>query len=204
MIPNLSRHGYLTSLTVKKSNRQADPEENSEASAKALEAVPEASPEANPEANPASNLGANPRPNSKTRPGQRLHPWTAAHSYLAVMGGLIFDNTADPSQCPLPENRDSVTITGKGLLLLAELAPELIPDISVEVIRDKSKTSGLAKLIACVQATWFCLQVATRLAQRLPVTLLEMNTFAHAFCTLIIFAIWWTNRSTFLKHSLFP
>lgn len=47
MVPDLYRHGYLTSLTVKKSNHQADPEENSEASAKAdLEAVPEASPEA--------------------------------------------------------------------------------------------------------------------------------------------------------------
>lgn len=107
------------------------------------------------------------------------------------MGGLVFDNTADPTQCPLPDGRNSVTITSRGIVLLAELAPELIPDISLEAIRDKSKTNSLAKLICCLQASWFCLQVVTRLAQHLPVTLLELNTFAHAFCALLIFALWW-------------
>ncbi len=56
---------------------------------------------------------------------------------------------------------------------------------------DKSKADGLKKTIVCAQALWFCVQCFTRLAQALPVSLLEVNTFAHAVCTLLIYVLWW-------------
>jgi hypothetical protein len=64
-------------------------------------------------------------------------------------------------------------------------------DISQSYISDKSKASGLAKAIVCIQSLWFCIQALSRVFQRLPITLLELNTFAHSICALIIYVLWW-------------
>ena len=40
-------------------------------------------------------------------------------------------------------------------------------------------------------ATWFCIQCLCRLFQGLPISLLELNTFGHAACALLIYALWW-------------
>ena len=42
-----------------------------------------------------------------------------------------------------------------------------------------------------MQATWFCIQCITRLTGSLSISLLELNTFAHALCTLLIYLLWW-------------
>ena len=41
-------------------------------------------------------------------------------------------------------------------------------------------------------ASWFCAQCFTRCAQGLAISLLELNTFGHAVCTLIIYGLWWS------------
>ena len=107
------------------------------------------------------------------------------------MGGFAFDNSQDPTSVPFPGNRSRLTLTPKGLILLAKSEPDLVPDISADDIMDKSKANALAKAIVCVQALWFCLDVLTRLGFGLPITLLELNTFAHAICALAIYYIWW-------------
>ena len=66
-----------------------------------------------------------------------------------------------------------------------------IPLVSHKAIQDKSKADSLLKAIVCLQAMWFCLQFIIRLAQQLSVSLLELNTFAHAICALLIYAFWW-------------
>ena len=70
-----------------------------------------------------------------------------------------------------------------------DLSP--IINTSEEDIKDKSKASGLAKTLVCVQALWFCAQCISRVAENLPITLLELNTFAHALCTLLVYLLWW-------------
>ena len=62
---------------------------------------------------------------------------------------------------------------------------------SADAIRDKSKADGLAKILICVQAIWFCAQFFARLHQDLMISLLELNTFAHAICALLIYLLWW-------------
>lgn len=91
----------------------------------------------------------------------------------------------------LPNGRTRLTIIPKGLAYLAETAPELLPDISEEFIRDKSNANGLAKLLVCLQALWFCMQCILRLAQGYAMSLLELNVFGHALCALLIYALWW-------------
>ena len=113
------------------------------------------------------------------------------HAHFAVMGGFCFDTTnAEPNF--LPGDRTRVTLTSRGICSLAELAPELLPDISKEQILDKSKADEFGKTLACLQALWFCTQCITRLATGLSITLLELNTFSHALCALLAYAFWWS------------
>lgn len=64
-------------------------------------------------------------------------------------------------------------------------------DISKEEILDKSNASGLAKSLVCLQSTWFCIQCLARLAQHLPLSLLEMNTAVHVVAALTVYLFWW-------------
>jgi hypothetical protein len=56
---------------------------------------------------------------------------------------------------------------------------------------DKSKSGGLGKFLTCWQATYFCAQCVFRLSRQLPISLLDLNVFAHALCALILFWLWW-------------
>jgi hypothetical protein len=79
------------------------------------------------------------------------------------------------------------TLTPTGLRVLAKYASELIPRITASEIEDKSKADSVAKLLLCTQIFWFFLQCITRLAQGLSMSLLELNTLAHATCALFVY-----------------
>ena len=128
--------------------------------------------------------------NWKTSLKGRRHPWTMTHSFYAIMGGFAFD-TSDAEPNFLPNHRSRLCISVCGLSYIVKKAPELIPDIAEKQIKDKSKADSLAKFIVCLQAVWFCVQCISRISQRKAISLLELNTFAHAFCALLIYALWW-------------
>ncbi len=106
------------------------------------------------------------------------------------MGGFAFDTLAAPAQF-LPDQTTRLTLRPQGLQYMAKQAPHLIPDISEEDIRDKSKADGLAKVLVCLQAIWFCVQCIVRVAQSQDISFLEINTFAHAVCVPLTYALWW-------------
>jgi hypothetical protein len=118
--------------------------------------------------------------------------WTYGHSFFAIAGGFAFDTTDLPEHEKfLPGLRDRVLLTPEGLLALAKDDPTLIPDIPTAFINDKSKLNAAAKALVFIQAAWFVVETVVRLCQRLPVSLLELNTFAHALCALLIYVLWW-------------
>lgn len=82
-------------------------------------------------------------------------------------------------------------LTLNGILFVMKNEPASIPDLSPEDILDRSKTSSLAKSIALVQILWFCAQCVARLAERLPISLLELNTFVHGLFALGTYVLWW-------------
>ena len=121
--------------------------------------------------------------------GDETATWSREHGFYAIMGGLAL--------CPtrkhyLPESIKRLTLTPAGLRFLHEHAPHLIPRISKEEIKDKSKADGLEKFLICAQATWFCTSSIARIANGLPITLLELNAIAHAACALLIYTFWWS------------
>lgn len=136
-------------------------------------------------------LKEKPTPKEKDVKTERQHRWSHVHSFFTVMGGFVFDNSRAPEKIPLPRGCQRITLTTLGLVELAKLQPDLIPDVSEGQIRDKSKTNPLAKTLTCLQALWFCAQVLSRLGQHLAVSLLELNTFAHALCALVVYLLWW-------------
>jgi hypothetical protein len=108
------------------------------------------------------------------------------HSFWAIMGGIAMDPS--DSKPFIPESKRS-TLTPYGVSLLLKHEPQLLPDISEEEVKDKSKGGSLTKFVACIQATWFCLSCIARMSQKMPVSMLELNTFAHALCTVIVYIL---------------
>ncbi|KAJ9641389.1 hypothetical protein H2201_008735 [Coniosporium apollinis] len=121
---------------------------------------------------------------------KRKHPWTFVHSLYAVMGGIAFD-VSNAERKFLPDDLTRLTLTPTGLLYLAQKRPSLVPDISLAKIQDKSKANNLAKTLVCLQVLWFCFHYIARAVQRLPISLLELNTLAHALCALLTYILWW-------------
>ena len=108
------------------------------------------------------------------------------HSFWAIMGGIAIDPSGlNPF---IPDSKRS-TLTPNGVSLLLKHEPQLLPDISEEEVKDKSKGGSLTKSVACIQAIWFCLSCIARISQKLPISILELNTFAHALCTVIVYIL---------------
>jgi hypothetical protein len=120
----------------------------------------------------------------------RTNAWSRVHSHFALMGGFVFEAKRMQATI-LNADQKRLTLTPVALRKIAVNAPALLPDLSKEGIRDKSKANGLAKFLVCVQAIWFIAQTVGRLATDLPISLLEMNTLLHAFCCLLIYLAWW-------------
>lgn len=91
----------------------------------------------------------------------------------------------------VPDMPARSVLRDEGFLAFAGQHFDLFPDISENEIRDKSKASALAKTLVCIQAGWFCVQCIARLSQGLAISLLELNTFAHAICALLVYLLWW-------------
>ncbi|KAL7812696.1 hypothetical protein V8C44DRAFT_329024 [Trichoderma aethiopicum] len=128
--------------------------------------------------------------NNGRRDMDKGRQWTMVHGFYAGMGGFVFDTTTpEMLHGPpfIPQRR--LHVTPRGIQLLAKCG--LLPDISVEEIKDKSKTDGSGKLICCIQVGWMVVQAIVRVAVGLPITPLETNTIGHVVCALINYALWW-------------
>lgn len=99
------------------------------------------------------------------------------------MGGIVIE-TGD-----CIANTSQLSITAEGVRLLSFL--DKLPIIEQGEVRDKSKADGLAKLVVVLQAGWMIIQGIGRVAQNLPVTLLEINTVGHVICTFALYMLWW-------------
>ena len=107
--------------------------------------------------------------------------WTKQQAFFALSGGYtVSTSTFHPS----PQQ----TLTPPSLLFLARLG--LLPNTPLTTISDKSKADVVAKLLVCIQAAWFLIQCVGRLAQRLPLTLLELHVLAHVGCAFVMYVLW--------------
>jgi hypothetical protein len=122
---------------------------------------------------------------SNTPGNSDTRKWTLMHGFFAVMGGITI-STRDEYQKIFVDGR---TVTPRGVIALAEM--DLLPNIDIHDISAKSKSDQIAKTIVVLQASWMLVQTIARAASGLPITLLELNTFAHVLCAVFMYAIWW-------------
>ena len=83
------------------------------------------------------------------------------------MGGLaihIPDNLPESKRFLPSNNSETWFLTSDGVrhLLEQDSTHGDLPDLSTEEIKSKSKASGLAKALVCIQALWFIAQCITR------------------------------------------
>ena len=83
------------------------------------------------------------------------------------MGGIAFELPEDITESKkfLPSHSKEVWfIIDRGIELLLRQADhcDIIPNISKEEIKSKSKANGVAKTLVCIQALWFMAQCITR------------------------------------------
>ena len=113
------------------------------------------------------------------------------HGFYAGMGGFVIDleDLKTDDETPFIPGQRYLTLTPRGVQLLAECG--LLPDISPKEISERSKTDGIGKALAIMQASWLLVQVINRLIAKLPVTLLEINTLGHVGCAFGTYILWW-------------
>lgn len=128
----------------------------------------------------AAGQRANAKRALDTMRGMGYSEWTQRHSFYANMGGFVL------------QARDSAPFPIHGLHLIYLLKEGFLdlPEITSEEISDKSKANLLAKGLVCLQTGWFVVQCFGRLAQRLPLTTLELVTISYVWCTWAIYAHW--------------
>jgi len=117
------------------------------------------------------------------------------------MGGFAFHGS-DTDEIPTVEESHDDLSTNPYLVVevprfetltyIMEHFPQIITKTDEETILDRAESSGLSKALLIVQVAWFCTNCASRLIQRLPLSLLEVSTAAHAFCTLLTYFVWWS------------
>src|SRR5258706_101916 len=78
------------------------------------------------------------------------------------------------------------------LIYIMKHFPHIITDITEDHILDRAASSDLSKALLIVQVAWFCTNCASRILEGLPLSLLEVSTAAHAFCTLLTYFVWWS------------
>ncbi len=98
------------------------------------------------------------------------------------MGGFIVDvHKADATYI-------SYTITPLGVLNFARKGHFLV--IEESQISDRSKADILAKVLVCLQVSWMLIQCIARKSVGYPLTILELHTFVHVGCALMMFVLW--------------
>lgn len=114
------------------------------------------------------------------------------------MGGYVIGVFEADDCCPFPDGRTRFLLQDETIAEVANFYPELLQLTPEHEIRDKSKASGVAKSIACVQASWFALQCLSRIVLTFPITLLEVC------CTFVFSEDHTTHLSVSLTHLGIP
>ncbi|KAG1848934.1 hypothetical protein DFJ58DRAFT_461110 [Suillus subalutaceus] len=130
---------------------------------------------------PSSDRRNSSHPSAPQVAGCDFRGWTVTHGFFAWMGGFMLYFNGKPRATLKPDE----------LLSFVREGSVEMPVIMEADMEDRSKGDALSKGIAILQLAWFVLQLVARYVQNLPMTLLELDTFAVAALTSISYGFWW-------------
>ncbi|KAK0492436.1 hypothetical protein EDD18DRAFT_460379 [Armillaria luteobubalina] len=121
---------------------------------------------------------------------------TMAHGFMVSMGGFCYNSELYGSRSPLSQIAylDFNDLYYRNLL-------KKVREVSAETIEDKSKGDALSKTFSILQIFWFIAQCLARVAQNLPITLLEVTALASAGLSVITYCLWW-NKPLNVKYHI--
>lgn len=111
------------------------------------------------------------------------------------MGGIVFSTrsrNAKGQRCDRAFVKDSpnLILTARGLMYMEDTFMPLSAFIDSKTIQDHSKSDALAKSLVCLQGFYMIFVCIARVYQKLPISQLEINTFGHALCALLMYVFW--------------
>lgn len=109
-----------------------------------------------------------------------LDGWTMRHAFFTDMGGFILQ----------PRDWVQFPINAKQLLWLIEHEYIAMPQVDAAAIRDRNKANGFVRFITAVQISWFCVNIAGRLAEGIAITAIEVTTVAFIYYGLGTMIFW--------------
>ena len=111
--------------------------------------------------------------------------WSQTHAFFAIMGGFMLVE-------PVGEKgyRELGVVYPAKLRSLYDAGRIDLRLITKATIQDKSKGDWVSKGIVLLQTTWFIIQILARLAERLPVTELEIVTLAFTVLNFLTYGFW--------------
>lgn len=107
--------------------------------------------------------------------------WTMVHAFCVNMRGLALRTT----------DSHIYTLESKHVMPLVKCGIIEYPQFSKRDIQDRSKADSLAKVVSLMQSTWTVVNVLSRAAYHLPITLLELATVAFILCAYSSYTLWW-------------
>ena len=116
-----------------------------------------------------------------------VFPRELERGFYIEMGGFELVPPALAEEDSLPDGFRG-RVTSRGAIALAH--SNLLPEVTLELINDQSKSDILTKALVCLQAGWMIIQCIARVHQSLPLTLLEVHTLMHAICAFFIYCLW--------------
>ncbi|KIJ14622.1 hypothetical protein PAXINDRAFT_169569, partial [Paxillus involutus ATCC 200175] len=119
--------------------------------------------------------------------------WTRTHGFFALMGGFVLQDGAKRTAFESRYDPERLLKTKK----------IMNPRIEKEQISGRSKSDGLGNTILVLQLSWFILQVVARAANKLAITLLEIDTLALATLSIPLFFFWWSKPMAPESHHIF-
>ena len=123
------------------------------------------------------------------------------HAFYSNMGGFAFYGSYDHDGPTFEESPFEIETNPRHtldipkfetLIYIMRHFPDIITNVPEHTILDRADTSSLGKALLIIQLGWFCTNCASRLVQHLSLSLFEVSTAAHAFCTLAIYFVWWS------------
>jgi hypothetical protein len=113
------------------------------------------------------------------------------HSWYAIMGGSVFE-THDPDKPEFIPGSPTLVLTSLGVVNLSREGRLVLPEINAKQIKNYSKADTLAKGLVIVQAGYLGIQCIARLADKLPISPLEINNVGHVLCALMMYYFWFS------------
>lgn len=117
--------------------------------------------------------------------------WTLTHAFYVLMGGFTFVDMAGTIHFLTPD--ELIEVVEKRLF------SDKFDFISKKAIKNRTRRDNLSKGITVIQITSFFVLLASRWAQKLPLSILEISSFAYIISAAIAYLLWWSKPDTVQK-----